>query len=160
MKDHIIKSGPPLSCTFKIENGNIVSINLSPSSKGFFWNMEGEIESNIEEKIHEWLSQYCQKKEPEIKLPLDLSKLSPFTFNVLTTLQKQPFGTLTSYKDLAKAIDCPKGARAVGQSVGRNPFLLIIPCHRVITSNGALGGFSAGLELKKNLIQYETKSLY
>ena len=60
---------------------------------------------------------------------------------------------------MAKRIGKPKAARAVGQALNKNPYTIIIPCHRVIRSNGSLGGYSLGLELKKKLLKREAKSL-
>jgi methylated-DNA-[protein]-cysteine S-methyltransferase len=70
-------------------------------------------------------------------------------------LREVPFGSSVSYGDLATAIQRPKAMRAVGQAVGANPWIIIVPCHRVLAAGGKPGGFSAGLERKKALLELE-----
>lgn len=88
-------------------------------------------------------------------LPVDLHALPPFTQRVLAACRAIPFGTVTSYGVLAATLDC-HSARAVGQALGRNPVPLVIPCHRVIGSNGRLTGFRGGLEWKRALLAHES----
>jgi methylated-DNA-[protein]-cysteine S-methyltransferase len=66
-----------------------------------------------------------------------------------------PYGETRSYAWVAEQIGQPRAVRAVGQALGKNPLPIIIPCHRVITSNGKLGGFGGGLEMKKRLLSLE-----
>ena len=86
-------------------------------------------------------------------------KLNPggteFQLQVLQELQKIPYGTTTSYADIAKRIGRPKAVRAVGAANGRNPIPIIIPCHRVIGSSGKLTGYGGGLPLKHRLLELE-----
>jgi methylated-DNA-[protein]-cysteine S-methyltransferase len=74
---------------------------------------------------------------------------------VLEALQQIPFGATCSYADIAQAIGRPKAVRAVGAANGRNPLPIIIPCHRVIGSNGSLTGFGGGLPAKQWLLAHE-----
>jgi O-6-methylguanine DNA methyltransferase len=87
------------------------------------------------------------------------SHSSPFDRLVWETLLSIPYGQTLSYLDIAKAIGQTKAVRAVGGACGRNPMPLLIPCHRVIRSDGGLGGFSAGstsgIEIKKRLLAFE-----
>lgn len=86
---------------------------------------------------------------------LDWSNVTSFTRTVLDALQTLPFGVTCTYGELAAQIGSPKGARAVGNALGLNPFPLLLPCHRVVARNG-LGGFSAGgLKVKQALLSYE-----
>jgi methylated-DNA-[protein]-cysteine S-methyltransferase len=78
-----------------------------------------------------------------------------FQVAVLQALQKIPFGATRSYADIARAIGRPKAVRAVGAANGRNPLSIIIPCHRVIGSNGSLTGFGGGLPAKQWLLAHE-----
>ena len=78
-----------------------------------------------------------------------------FQTKVLDELQKIPYGTTTSYGDIAKKIGNPKAVRAVGAANGRNPIPIIIPCHRVIGSGGDLVGFGGGLPTKEALLRLE-----
>ncbi len=86
---------------------------------------------------------------------LDWSGLSEFARRVLIRCQEIGFGEVRSYGELAKAVGKPNAARAVGQVLSRNPFPILIPCHRVVGSDGRLGGFSGGLRLKKRLLEFE-----
>lgn len=80
---------------------------------------------------------------------------SHFQKSVWQALLKIPYGETSSYKEIAKTIGRPKASQAVGTAVGKNPFLIIIPCHRVIKSDRSLGGFAYGKEIKKALLEIE-----
>ena len=88
---------------------------------------------------------------------LDLLELegTDFQKSVWQALLKIPYGKTSSYKDLANMIGRPMATRAVGTAVGKNPFLIIIPCHRVIKKDGSLGGFAYGTDVKKKLLNIE-----
>ena len=83
---------------------------------------------------------------------------TPFQERVWRQLLKIPYGTTRSYGDLAAELGIPKGPRAVGQANGRNPVALLIPCHRVIASDGGLGGYSGGIEIKRLLLEWERRN--
>jgi len=93
------------------------------------------------------LSEYFAGTRREFQLPLS-PEGTPFERAVWNELLKIPFGKTKSYGEIAAALEKPTASRAVGNAVGKNPLLILIPCHRVITSDGRLGGFSAGLENK------------
>jgi methylated-DNA-[protein]-cysteine S-methyltransferase len=80
---------------------------------------------------------------------------TPFEKKVWSELSKIPYGQTRSYKEIARAIGHPKAFRAVGNANGKNPLPLIIPCHRVIESNGGLGGFGHGIKVKQQLLDFE-----
>jgi methylated-DNA-[protein]-cysteine S-methyltransferase len=80
---------------------------------------------------------------------------TPFQLSVWKQLAEIPFGATWSYSELAKRIDAPKAVRAVGAANGRNPLPIVLPCHRVIGSNGSLTGFGGGLPLKQFLLDHE-----
>jgi methylated-DNA-[protein]-cysteine S-methyltransferase len=81
----------------------------------------------------------------------------PFEMRVWQALQKIPLGETRSYEDIAQAIGNPRACRAVGGANRRNPIPLLIPCHRVIRKDGALGGFSSGTKIKQWLLQFEQR---
>ncbi len=87
--------------------------------------------------------------------PLDLDSGTPFQRRVWAELRRVPFGRTVSYAELARRVGAPRAARAVGQAAGANPIPILIPCHRVVRSDGSLGGFSAGLETKRWLLRHE-----
>jgi methylated-DNA-[protein]-cysteine S-methyltransferase len=91
------------------------------------------------------------------KVPLDMSLVPPFHRHVYDAARNLPRGTTTTYGALAEQIGAQGAARAVGQALARNPFALIVPCHRVVASNGRMGGFSAdgGITTKLRLLAIE-----
>lgn len=106
--------------------------------------------------IHSFIESYVQKKPIDIDILLDFSP-TPFQKKVYEHTSKISFGKVITYKDLAILIQNPKSARAVGGALGKNPFPILIPCHRIIGSTGKLTGFSAidGIELKRKLLIFE-----
>jgi O-6-methylguanine DNA methyltransferase len=84
-------------------------------------------------------------------------KLSPFALKVYKVVLKIPFGQVRTYKWVAKKVGKPKAFRAVGQVLKRNPLPLIIPCHRVVSSNKKIGGYIWGKRIKKKILDYERK---
>jgi methylated-DNA-[protein]-cysteine S-methyltransferase len=105
------------------------------------------------------LTRYFQGEAVAFHYPLDLRGATPFQRKVWGALQKIPRGETRSYQEIAAAIRRPLAARAVGQAVGANPLAIIIPCHRVIASNGSLGGYADGLPWKRRLLTLEKASL-
>lgn len=91
---------------------------------------------------------------PQAPLKLHLSGTN-FQMHVWKALLKLPFGTLTSYADVAERIEKPKAVRAVGTAIGANPIGYLIPCHRVIRQTGALGGYRWGLTRKRAILSWE-----
>jgi methylated-DNA-[protein]-cysteine S-methyltransferase len=86
---------------------------------------------------------------------LDLNRVPPYHRKVLRALTNIPRGKVSTYGAVAGRTGAPGGARAAGQGCARNPFPLIFPCHRVIRSDGSLGGFGGGLKLKRALLEME-----
>ena len=82
-----------------------------------------------------------------------------FQQKVWQAVYEIPFGQVTTYQAIAKKINKPQAVRAVGHANGRNPITLVIPCHRVIGSNGDLCGYGGGLDLKKQLLEFEGVAL-
>lgn len=101
------------------------------------------------------LTLFFSGKSQVLDYPLDLQG-TDFQRRVWKALQTIPFGHVQRYQDIARTIEHPKAARAVGMANSRNPLPLFIPCHRVIGTNGKLTGFAHGLEIKKKLLQFES----
>lgn len=141
-----IAPSPNLVLTGTWERGVLISTALAPSNGGFY--------CSDTPLLKEFAQSYAYGEFSALSLPLNT--LSPFTRRVLLRLQKIPFGTSLTYRELATELGSPGAARAVGSACGRNPFILLIPCHRIVGAAG-LGGFSAGLELKKILLDFERK---
>lgn len=100
------------------------------------------------------LDEYFQGKLTTFSLPFKLTG-TPFQLAVWKELQNIPYGKTTSYKEIAQKINKPKAYRAVGMANNKNPLPIIIPCHRVIGSNGKLIGYAGGLKLKNYLLELE-----
>lgn len=83
---------------------------------------------------------------------------TPFQLKVWGELQKIPYGKTISYKTLAQRLGNPKAVRAVGAANGKNPLPIVIPCHRVIGSDGSLTGYGGGLSIKKSLLDFEQQT--
>ena len=115
---------------------------------------QGRAGGDTSHKAYAQLSEYFAGRRTKFDLKL-APKGTAFQQAVWKELLKIPYGQTRSYKELAIAIGKPKAARAVGMALNKNPIPLIIPCHRVIGSNGSLTGFALGLETKKWLLRLE-----
>lgn len=104
--------------------------------------------------IEEELNAYFRGELKEFTTPIFLQG-TPFQEKVWQSLRKIPFAVTKSYKEIAEAIENPLGSRAVGNANGANPFVIIIPCHRVVQADGSLGGYSSGLWRKQWLLDHE-----
>lgn len=103
----------------------------------------------------EQLTSYLKGKREDLNLPVDWRSLSMFQQEVLRATMEIPYGQVVSYGELARRIGKPQSARAVGAALGANPIPLVIPCHRVVGSDGSLHGYLAGLEVKAYLLRME-----
>ena len=102
------------------------------------------------------LTNYFSEKTVDFsQVPLKLSRGTEFQIAVWNAIREIPSGETRSYKWLAEQIGSPKAVRAVGGAVGANPISIIIPCHRVIRSDGALGGYGGGVRQKRLLLELE-----
>ena len=107
----------------------------------------------LENATHQ-LQEYFQGQLQSFTLPL-APPGTPFQQRVWQELQRIPFGTTLTYRELAQRLGMPQAARAVGHANGRNPLAIVIPCHRLIGSDGQLRGYASGIALKQRLLQHE-----
>jgi O-6-methylguanine DNA methyltransferase len=98
--------------------------------------------------------EYLEGKREGFEIPLDL-RGTPFQRKVYEAVARIPYGETRSYADVARRIRSPRAVRAVGAANGANPIPLVVPCHRVIASDGKLGGYGGGLRLKAQLLAME-----
>jgi methylated-DNA-[protein]-cysteine S-methyltransferase len=113
--------------------------------------------------VERQVDEYLEGRRRSFDLPLELSRLGAWDRRVLAGVRRVPYGEVTSYGRLARAIGARGAARAVGGAVGRNPIGLLVPCHRVIAGDGSLGGYGgswagtqeASLALKRSLLRTE-----
>ena len=125
------------------ESGKISQVTLSKTSLG------------APETTLPHLKLQTQLTLDELDIYLEMSHFSPLQTKVYTQLCLIAPGQTLNYQEIAEKVGIPKGARAVGNCIGKNPFLGLIPCHRVKRKNGDLGGFSAGLHWKEKLLALE-----
>jgi methylated-DNA-[protein]-cysteine S-methyltransferase len=137
------------------EDGTVVRFNLRAAGAA---KIDPEAERNTKAlgEVRRQVNEYTKGKRQEFELALnpegpDFNKL------VWKALLDIPFGRTTSYGAIAKTIGHPAAARAVGAANGANPISLIVPCHRVIGSDGSLTGYGGGLPLKRKLLEHEAR---
>ncbi len=111
-------------------------------------------QNSLLQLCHNQLDNYFNGINEIFDIPLTFQG-SPFQIEVWKELLKIPFGTTMSYGQIAHAIQKPHAARAVGRACKTNPLAIIIPCHRVIASNGSLTGYNAGMSRKSWLLKHE-----
>lgn len=156
-KSSVSKTVPPLDLEFRVKAQGISSATMTFSTSrmdGIAWKITGPVSPLLKGMINQWMESYIKGIQPQEPLPVLLDHLPPYTKRVLTLLRDVPFGVTLTYKQLAEITGNPHGARAVGNACSNNPFLLIIPCHRVLAAKG-IGGFSSGLEIKRALLSFE-----
>jgi methylated-DNA-[protein]-cysteine S-methyltransferase len=106
-------------------------------------------------KLERLLHRFLKGEKVDFEVAFDLGNMGDFSRRVLLEVKKIPHGRVLSYHEIDRRLGYPMAARAVGQAVGRNPIPIVIPCHRVIRSDGSLGGFGMGLDLKERLLALE-----
>lgn len=104
------------------------------------------------------LKNYLTGHSTSLSIPLDESGLTDFQRSVLQEMKKIPYGETRTYRDIAESLQT-RGFQAVGTACGRNPFMLLYPCHRVLGTNGP-GGFAHGLSMKSQLLALEGMELH
>ncbi|WP_420321059.1 methylated-DNA--[protein]-cysteine S-methyltransferase [Flagellimonas sp.] len=114
----------------------------------------GIIPEVLEDAVHQF-QEYFEGKRENFDLILNPSG-TDFQKNVWKLLQEIPFGKTISYLELSKKLGDPKAIRAVASANGKNPLWIVVPCHRVIGSNGDLVGYAGGLQRKKWLLEHES----
>ncbi len=152
-KNLIIKDivDTPFHFSLKItyDNKGVLSIDFIEKCYSRFENHKF---SYIRERIIKYLN---SEKVDFSDIPYSINASTPFTMKVLTECIKIPYGKTITYKELAQNAGNPKAFRAVGNILGKNPIPIIIPCHRVIGSDGKLHGFTGGIHIKETLLNLE-----
>jgi len=118
---------------------------------------ESQENAGLLPKLAEALYAHFEGQPTRFNVRLDLGAVTGFRRRVLQACRRIPRGRTATYADLARAVGSPKAARAVGSALAGNPLPLVVPCHRVVRSDGALGGFSSpqGVQQKRRLLQLE-----
>ncbi|HEY2570675.1 MAG TPA: methylated-DNA--[protein]-cysteine S-methyltransferase [Solirubrobacteraceae bacterium] len=105
--------------------------------------------------IRRELDEYFDGRRRHFALALDWTLVGPFGRRVLRVTSQIPYGGVLSYAEVAAEAGSPRGSRAAGNALGANPIPIVVPCHRVLRSGGALGGYGGGLERKRFLLELE-----
>lgn len=114
------------------------------------WKLSGEATREYVRQLKE----YFAGTRREFRFRLDL-RGTPFQVRCWQALLDIPYGETRTYADQARAVGCPQGYRAVGLANNRNPIAIVVPCHRVIASDGSLCGYGGGLDVKRKLLELE-----
>jgi methylated-DNA-[protein]-cysteine S-methyltransferase len=101
------------------------------------------------------LDEYFNGTRREFDIDVDLSGLTPFQTKILAATAKIPFGSVSTYQAVARKAGNEKAARAAGGALNQNPIPIVVPCHRVVGSNGSLVGYAGGLDVKRRLLAIE-----
>lgn len=105
--------------------------------------------------VRRQLDEYFAGRRRRFETAVDLSALTPFQQRVLQATARVGFGELTTYRTVAARAGNPAASRAAGAAVGSNPVAIVVPCHRVVASDGSLGGYGGGLDAKRLLLALE-----
>ncbi len=144
--------------------GEIYIVASSKGLNGVFWHKQ-DVKCTAKLNAQQPADRFILKAVKQLKeyfagqrraFDLDLNFTgTPFQNRVWKALAQIPFGETVAYKDIARKIDHPKAVRAVGTANGKNPFSIIVPCHRVIAADGSIGGYGGGLAVKRRLLEIE-----
>ena len=154
-KIHIYKTPDPFSnLLLESENGALIRIRFIETSDF----IEEEDRTCFGEIIR-WLDLYFAGHMPNFTPRLSWKYGTPFQQEVWKELLTIPYNTATSYKEIALKMNrAPSSSQAVGQAISKNPFMIVIPCHRVVKSDGSLSGYAGGIQNKKRLLEHEKKA--
>lgn len=109
-------------------------------------------------KVLEQLEEYFEGKRRSFNIPFVIDNATEFQRCVYDELLGVRFGRTKTYKELAESVKNPKACRAVGTALSKNPIPIIVPCHRIINSNGKIGQFALGSDVKKFLLEFEASN--
>lgn len=161
---HMMRYHSPIGDIFIASKDNKLVGLWIEGQKHFLSTIKEEIKESYEESIllktKNWLNRYFNKENPqisELEISLTGSDFRIAVWNILCTI---PYGKTITYGDIAKEIARQRGikkmsSQAIGSAVGHNPISIIIPCHRVVGSNGKLGGYAGGVDKKIYLLSLE-----
>jgi AraC family transcriptional regulator of adaptative response/methylated-DNA-[protein]-cysteine methyltransferase len=139
----------------------LCAVRLGESAENLVTGLEAEFPAARLDRDHAilagavaQLSAYLEGRQPHLDLPIDV-RATAFQRQVWSALRAIPYGATQTYQQVARAIERPSATRAVAGACARNPVALVVPCHRVVRSDGELGGYRWGIDRKKALLQQE-----
>jgi methylated-DNA-[protein]-cysteine S-methyltransferase len=139
------------------DRNEIVGIHFSSSpyrpAVGTGWRAEPPVFAAVREQLDE----YFEGRRTRFDLPLRAAAGTPFLRDVWAAVGRVPYGSTATYAAIASELNHPRSARAVGLANARNPFAIIVPCHRLLGSTAALRGYAGGLSAKRFLLEHEAR---
>ena len=153
VRNELVMETPVGKLRLVASNKGLTAIDVKATYSKLATKPDGRAQEILAE-TRKQLTQYFAGDRKKFDLPFDLTG-TPFQVKAWKTLTRIPYGKTISYSEQAKAMRKAKAFRAVGSANGKNPIPIIIPCHRVIASNGGLGGYSLGLKMKRQLMKLE-----
>ena len=153
VRNELVMETPVGKLRLVASNKGLVAIDVKATYSKLATKPDGRAQEILAE-TRKQLTQYFAGDRKKFDIPLDL-RGTPFQAKAWKTLTRIPFGKTISYGEQAKAMRNGKAFRAVGSANGKNPSPIVVPCHRVIASDGGLGGYSLGLKMKRQLMKLE-----
>jgi methylated-DNA-[protein]-cysteine S-methyltransferase len=150
---YAVVPGPIGNLLLTSDGSALTGLHMDPG-EGFTIDPSWEEGDDVLSRTADQLRAYFAGELRQFDLPLALAG-TPFQQRVWRELRRVPYGQTISYQELARRVGNPKASRAVGAANGQNPVAVIVPCHRIIASDGTLGGFGGGLERKEWLLNHE-----
>jgi methylated-DNA-[protein]-cysteine S-methyltransferase len=137
----------PLGLLYLIVSGSALA--------GLAWERPSLRVERAPEEMRGALEQYFEGALREFAFPISVECGTEFERRVWLELRAVPYGETRSYRWLAERVGSPRGARAVGQALSRNPLPIVLPCHRIVEARGRIGGYSSGTDRKRRLLDLE-----
>ena len=153
VRNELVMETPVGKLRLVASNKGLTAIDMKATNSKLATKPDGRAQEILAE-TRKQLTQYFAGDRKKFDIPLDL-RGTPFQVKAWKTLTRIPFGKTISYGEQAKAMRNGKAFRAVGSANGKNPIPIVVPCHRVIASDGGLGGYSLGLKMKRQLMKLE-----
>ncbi len=153
----------PDNLRYKLPIGHIDIIQTGSHISNIFFNDNSTFfeppftpQTELLKQVSDILDRYLAGETVDFReIPVEVEDGTDFQNSVWEAIHQIPYGEVRSYKWIAEQIGRPKASRAVGNATGSNPITIIVPCHRVITSNGQLGGYGGGPDRKQHLLKLE-----
>jgi methylated-DNA-[protein]-cysteine S-methyltransferase len=159
VRSHTVLDSPVGPVVAVDEDGALVRFGTVSTGSAFDPVSCGERDDDVQPALREQLEAYWRGDLRDFDVPL-APRGTPFQQRVWQALRTIPFGTTWSYAQLADEIGQPSAVRAVGAANGRNPIWLVVPCHRVVGSDGKLVGYAGGLDVKRFLLDHERAAMW
>lgn len=143
-----------------IRDGKVVRVSLRQSEHAFAETLLRDGYRPVRDEaavapVLRQIDEYLRGERKTVDADVDLSRLTPFHRAVLEETRKVPAGSVASYAEIARRVGRPRAYRAVGNALASNPAPVVVPCHRVVSTGGRMGGYTGGLDIKLHLLALE-----